>query len=173
MSVCGICREIKESKNKWTIHEHSCDSSLLREFKICEGCATDVIRKVLKEMNPEKVQENQTILSGTSILDTVILYPDNSVEFVLSMDLAKSRKLVLESAEKGDKAQREKENVEQQKNADQKVADQKKEAADQKKEAADQKKEEKREAAEQKKDEKREAAEQKKEEKREAAEQKK
>lgn len=165
MSVCGICKEMKDSKNKWTIHEHSCDSSLLREFKICEDCATNVIKKVLKEISPEKVQENQTILSGTSILDSVILHPDNSVEFVLSMDLAKSRKLVLESAEKGEKAQREKENVEQQKNADQKVADQKKEAAEQKKEAAEQKKE----AAEQKKEEKREAAEQK----REAAEQKK
>ena len=103
MLVCGICRETKDTKNKWTIHEHAVDNTLLREFKICENCASELITKVLKEMNPEKIQGNQVVLSGTSILDSVILYPDKSLEIILSMDLAKARKLVLESAEKAEK----------------------------------------------------------------------
>jgi len=96
MVVCGVCKQTKDSRNKWIIHEHAVDNSLMRDFKICDECASSVIRKILKEQGEEAVQP---ILTKTGLIDSVVLGDDNSLEITLSMDLAKARKLILEQTE--------------------------------------------------------------------------
>ena len=95
MVVCGICKQTKETRNKWVIHEHAVDNSLLRDFKICDECASNVIRKILKEQQTEG-EVTQPILTKTGLIDSIILGDDNSLEITLSMDLAKARKYIIE-----------------------------------------------------------------------------
>lgn len=97
MPVCSVCKETKEDKHKWKIREHAADNALLREFIVCEACAFSIARKVLVEV-PKEIPEPLK-LTGSSLLDAVILKPDNTLEFVLSMDLAKARRFVLNSTE--------------------------------------------------------------------------
>jgi len=98
MVVCGICKQTKDTKNKWVIHEHAVDNSLLRDFKICDECASDVIRKILKEQEPDG-DVTQPILTKTGFIDSIVLTEDNCLEITLSMDLAKARKFILEQTE--------------------------------------------------------------------------
>jgi len=98
MVVCGICKQTKDTKNRWVIHEHAVDNSLLRDFKICDECAANVIRKILKEQNTEG-ENTAPVLTKTGLIDSVTLADDNCLEITLSMDLAKARKLILEKTE--------------------------------------------------------------------------
>jgi len=98
MVVCGICKQTKNTKNKWVIHEHAVDNSLLRDFKICDECASDVIRKILKEQEPGG-DVTQPILTKTGFIDSIVLTEDNCLEITLSMDLAKARKFILDQTE--------------------------------------------------------------------------
>jgi protein-arginine kinase activator protein McsA len=98
MVVCGICKQTKDTKNRWVIHEHAVDNSLLRDFKICDQCATEVVRKILKEQQPES-DLSQLVLTKTGLVDSVTLAEDNCLEITLSMDLAKARKLIMEKTE--------------------------------------------------------------------------
>jgi len=98
MVVCGICKQTKDTKNRWVIHEHAVDNSLLRDFKICDECAGEVVRKILREQQPEG-DLSQLILTKTGLVDSVILTDDNCLEITLSMDLAKARKLIIEKTE--------------------------------------------------------------------------
>ena len=84
------------------IHEHAVDSSVLRDFKICDDCAASVIRKIVAEMNrgKEKPKEMKSIvLNRIGLIDSVTLAEDNVLEITLSMDLAKARKVVLNETE--------------------------------------------------------------------------
>ena len=99
MVVCGICKQTKDTKNRWVIHEHAVDNSLLRDFKICDECAAIVIRK-LKEPNTEG-ENTAPVLTKTGLIDSIILADDNCLEITLSMDLAKARKLIIEKTEGG------------------------------------------------------------------------
>jgi hypothetical protein len=97
MIVCGICKETKDTKNKWAIHEHAVDNSLLRDFKICDQCAGVVIRKIIKE--EQGAESTHPILTKSGLIDNIVLGDDNCLEITLSMDLAKARKLILEKTE--------------------------------------------------------------------------
>jgi len=97
MIVCGICKGTKETKNRWVVHEHAVDNSLLRDFKLCDECAAGVIRKILKEEQPGETKS--PILTKTALIDNITLGEDNCLDITLSMDLAKARKLVLEQTE--------------------------------------------------------------------------
>ncbi len=98
MVVCGICKQTKDTKNRWVIHEHAIDNSLLRDFKICDQCAGEVVRKILKEQQPES-DLSQLVLTKTGLVDSVTLTEDNCLEITLSMDLAKARKLIMDKTE--------------------------------------------------------------------------
>jgi hypothetical protein len=98
MVVCGICKQTKDTRNKWIIHEHAVDNSLLRDFKICDECAAEVVRKILKEQQPDG-DVKQPVLTKTGLVDSVVLTEDNCLEITLSMDLAKARKLIMEKTE--------------------------------------------------------------------------
>jgi len=102
MVFCGVCKENREVKNRWMIHEHAVDSSVLRDFKICDECAASVIRKIVAEMNrsKEKSEEIKSIvLNRIGLIDSVTLAEDDVLEITLSMDLAKARKIVLNETE--------------------------------------------------------------------------
>lgn len=102
MVFCGVCKENREVKNRWMIHEHAVDSSVLRDFKICDECAASVIRKIVSEMNrsKEKSEEIKSIvLNRIGLIDSVTLAEDDVLEITLSMDLAKARKIVLNETE--------------------------------------------------------------------------
>ena len=98
MVVCGVCKKTKDTRNKWMIHEHAVDNSLMRDFKICDDCASDVIRKILKEQNPDE-ELSKPILTKSGLVDSISLGEDNCLEITLSMDLAKARKFILEQTE--------------------------------------------------------------------------
>jgi hypothetical protein len=95
MVLCSICKQNKETRNRWVIHEHGSDKGLIREFKVCDGCAASVVKKVLEEMKTDS-DSGQLNLMRSGILDTIALSEDNSLEITLSMDLAKARKVILE-----------------------------------------------------------------------------
>lgn len=96
MVVCGICKQNKETKNRWVVHEHAVDDSLLRDFKACDECAGNIIRKLVLETSPDAKQFSVTT---TGLVSSIFLNEDNSLEITLSMDLAKARKLILEQTE--------------------------------------------------------------------------
>lgn len=97
MVFCGICKENKETKNRWLIREHAVDNSPMREFKICDGCAANLIRQMMEEL--KEPQEAAITLTRTGIIDNITLCDDNALEIVLSMDLARARKVVLDQTE--------------------------------------------------------------------------
>lgn len=101
MVLCGVCKKNKEAKNRWVIHEHAVDNSILREFKLCDDCATSMIRKIIAEMKKEKEEpvESTIVLNRTGLIDSITLGEDNVLEITLSMDLAKARKVVLGETE--------------------------------------------------------------------------
>lgn len=101
MVMCGVCKENKDAKNRWIIHEHAVDNSILREFKLCDNCATSMIRKIMSEMKRKKEEpvESTIVLNRTGLIDSVVLGEDNVLEITLSMDLAKARKVVLDETD--------------------------------------------------------------------------
>ena len=99
MGLCGICKSKKKSINRWTIKEHAVDNSVMRSFKLCDSCGSEILRNVLKQMSrngdiPEKID-----LGKSGLVDSVHLAEDNVLEVTLSMDLAKARKMVLDRTE--------------------------------------------------------------------------
>jgi hypothetical protein len=98
MVVCGVCKKTKDTRNKWVIHEHAVDNSLMRDFKMCDECASDVIRRILKEQNPEE-ELTRLVLTKSGLVDSITLGEDNCLEITLSMDLAKARKMILDQTE--------------------------------------------------------------------------
>ena len=99
MPVCGICKENKDVKNKWIVREHTVDNAVLRDFKLCDGCAVDVVRKVAKDADPEKKTPAQVVLTRAGFVDTIALGEDGALEVTLSMDLARARKIFLDHTE--------------------------------------------------------------------------
>ena len=51
MMTCGICKNVKDAKNKWIVREHSVNNEIMREFKLCDNCATSLIRKLSNKLN--------------------------------------------------------------------------------------------------------------------------
>lgn len=102
MVLCGVCKENKETKNRWIIREHTVDSSVLRDFKVCDDCAASVIRRIVAEMQRDKDESEEIkniVLNRIGLIDSVTLAEDNILEITLSMDLAKARKVVLDEIE--------------------------------------------------------------------------
>lgn len=102
MVLCGVCKDDREIKNRWVIHEHTVDSSVLRDFKVCDECAASVIRKIVSEMNRSKEKPGKMksiVLNRIGLIDSITLAEDNVLEITLSMDLAKARKVVLNETE--------------------------------------------------------------------------
>ena len=105
MMTCGVCKQSKETKNRWVITEHTVDNAVMRDFKVCDECATTLIRKIITEMKKEKDEpvEDTIILDRSGLVYSLALAQDNLLEITLSMDLAKARKVVLgETEEKKD-----------------------------------------------------------------------
>lgn len=105
MVTCGVCKQTKESKNKWVIKEHTVDNAVMRDFRVCDECATTIIRKIIIEMKKEKDEpvEDTIVLDRTGLVYSLALDKENFLEITLSMDLAKARKVVLgETEEKKD-----------------------------------------------------------------------
>lgn len=96
MAFCGICKEKKREKNKWIIQEHAVDNSVMRSFKLCDGCGGEIVRNVLKQMARNGIIPERIDLGKTGLVESIFLGQDNSLEVTLSMDLAKARKMVLD-----------------------------------------------------------------------------
>ena len=97
MVLCGVCKEKSKPKNRWVIQEHAVDNSILRNFKVCDVCASSLVRKIVAEMNTkDKTAPDVIDLTKTGLVDTIQLSEDNMLEITLSMDLAKARKVVLD-----------------------------------------------------------------------------
>ena len=97
MVLCGVCKKSSNPKNKWVIQEHAVDNSILRSFKVCDGCAISLVRKIVTEMNTkDKVAPEVIDLTKTGLVNSIRLGKDSCLEIVLSMDLAKARKAVLD-----------------------------------------------------------------------------
>lgn len=86
--------------NKWVIQEHAADNSLMRTFNVCDDCGAELIRNVLKQMSRDGSVPEKINLGKTGLVNSVHLNEDNVLEVVLSMDLAKARKLVLDKTER-------------------------------------------------------------------------
>lgn len=100
MVLCGVCKKEVESKNRWVIEEMAVDNSILRKFKVCDTCATALVRKIVAEMNTRDGKApDQIDLTKTGLIKSIELTSDNSLEFTISMDLAKARKVVLDTTE--------------------------------------------------------------------------
>lgn len=97
MVFCGVCKQNKETKNRWTIREHAADNSILKDFKICDSCAAMLLRKIIKNLEPDT---GPTIsLTRTGLIDSIVLSESDELEITLAMDLAKARKVIEESME--------------------------------------------------------------------------
>jgi hypothetical protein len=96
MVTCGICKNIKEVKNKWIVREHSVGNEIMREFRLCDGCATSLIRKFADKLDNVQKEGEKVILTHNTLIHGFALTEDNELEIVLPMDLAKARKIVLE-----------------------------------------------------------------------------
>ncbi|MBI1973547.1 hypothetical protein HYS54_01925 [Candidatus Micrarchaeota archaeon] len=96
MVFCGLCKQNRESKCRWTIKEHAVDNSLLKDLRVCHGCATSLVRKMLIEINPQEAANDTIVLSRTGLIDSVMLNKDDELEVAISMDVAKARKIVEE-----------------------------------------------------------------------------
>ena len=100
MVLCGVCKKDVTPKNKWVIEETAVDNSLLRKFKVCDDCATGLVRKITAEMNTrDGVAPDQIDLTKSGLIKGIQLGTDNNLEFTISMDLAKARKIVLDKTE--------------------------------------------------------------------------
>ncbi|MEM0372804.1 MAG: hypothetical protein QXO69_03145 [archaeon] len=100
MVLCGVCKKEVEPKNRWLIEETAVDNSILRKFKVCDGCATSLVRKIVAEMNTRDGKApDQIDLTKTGLIKSIELASDNVLEFTISMDLAKARKVVLDTTE--------------------------------------------------------------------------
>lgn len=106
MALCGVCKGNIKEKNRWTIEEMAVDNSLLRTFKVCDDCATSLVRKIVAEMNTKDgIAPDQIELTKTGLIKNIALAQDNCLEFTISMDLAKARKIVLDSTDDTTKQQ--------------------------------------------------------------------
>jgi len=96
MMTCGICKNVKDTKNKWIVREHSVSNEVMREFKLCDGCATSLVRKLSNKLNGTQKEGEKVILTHNTLIHGLALTEDDDLEIILPMDLAKARKLVLE-----------------------------------------------------------------------------
>ncbi|RLG20646.1 hypothetical protein DRN74_04975 [Candidatus Micrarchaeota archaeon] len=96
MVMCSICKKNKETKVNWIIEEHSVDNSVLHSFRVCDDCAAKLIRKIVSEMKLP-VSSDNLILNYTGLIGDITLNDNNELEVKLLMDLAKARKIVLNS----------------------------------------------------------------------------
>ncbi|MBI4214436.1 hypothetical protein HY546_00420 [archaeon] len=96
MVFCGLCKQNRDVRCRWTIKEHAVDNSLLKDFRVCDGCATSLVRKVFRELNPQEAANDSIIMSRAGIIDSIILNKDDELEVTISMDVAKARKVVEE-----------------------------------------------------------------------------
>ncbi len=96
MVLCSICKKEKTSKNNWIIQEHAVDNSILRQFKVCDDCASSLIKKIYLEMNPRQKEIDKIDLTKTGLVDSISITKEGHLEVILSMDLAKARRIVLE-----------------------------------------------------------------------------
>ncbi len=73
----------------------------MREFKTCDDCGTKLIRNIITEMRKEKDEPIEEVidLGKTGLVKSINLAGDNNLDIVLSMDLAKARKVVLNETE--------------------------------------------------------------------------
>ena len=96
MVFCGICKQNKDTINKWVIHEHSIDNNIMRDFKICDSCAGSLLRTLSVDKDEDIPKGTRLNLTRNTLIHELILGEDDNLEIVLSMDLAKARKLVLD-----------------------------------------------------------------------------
>ena len=96
MIVCGVCKQSKDVKNKWLVREHSIDKKVMRDFRLCDDCATSLIRKIAAKIDDIQKDGEKIYLTHNTLLNSFALDEEDNLEVVLSMDLAKARKLVLE-----------------------------------------------------------------------------
>jgi hypothetical protein len=77
------------------------DNTAMREFRTCDDCGTNLIRNIIAEMKKEKDEpvEDTIELGKTGLIKSINLAADNNIEIILSMDLAKARKVVLNETE--------------------------------------------------------------------------
>ena len=100
MMLCGVCKKDMAPKNRWFVEEKAIDNSILRKFKVCDGCGTELVRKITAEMNTrDKTAPDQIDLTKTGLIRSIELAQDNCLEFTISMDLAKARKVILDRTE--------------------------------------------------------------------------
>ena len=95
MVLCSVCKETKENRVNWVIHEHSVNNQVLHSFKICDPCAAKLIREIVKEMKLP-MTEDPLILNYTGLIGDLTLSAENELEVILLMDLAKARKAVMD-----------------------------------------------------------------------------
>lgn len=99
MAVCGICKKNRKPVNRWTIQEKAVDNSILRDFKLCDTCGGDLVRRVLMGMSRDNTLPDNIHLHKSGLVNSIVLGEDNVLEVTLSMDLAKARKIVLDNLE--------------------------------------------------------------------------
>ena len=101
MVLCGVCKGNITPKNRWLIEETAVDNSLLRKFSVCDGCATSLVRKIVSEMNTrDGIAPDHIDLTKTGLIKSIDLAKDDCLEFTISMDLAKARKIVMDCTER-------------------------------------------------------------------------
>jgi len=96
MVTCGICKENKEVKNRWIAQEHSVSNEIMREFRLCDGCAVSLVRKLSNKLDDIQKDGEKIILTHNTLIHSLVLNENDELELVIPMDLAKARKLVLE-----------------------------------------------------------------------------
>ncbi|MBS3060014.1 MAG: hypothetical protein J4432_00715 [DPANN group archaeon] len=95
MVFCGVCKETKEVKNRWNINEHSADNNIMRNFKVCDGCAVSLVKRLSEEERDDSAPDKINMVRS-SLIKEFYLAEDGNLELTISMDLAKARKLILE-----------------------------------------------------------------------------
>jgi len=99
MVTCGVCKVNRSVKNRWVVREHTVDNEVMREFKLCDGCATSLIRKLSNKLDGIQMEGEKVLLTHSNLIHSLALNEQDELEIVLPMDLAKARKLVLEETD--------------------------------------------------------------------------
>ncbi|MEM3411753.1 MAG: hypothetical protein QW735_02250 [archaeon] len=97
MVFCALCKQNKDTLNKWTIRDHAVDNSILNELKVCDDCAIDLLKKLyVKEGEDPKQKLSSLNLIRLEIIENIGVSENKALEVTLSMDFAQVRKLISE-----------------------------------------------------------------------------
>lgn len=99
MVFCPLCKDTKDTTYNWSIHEHGADSRV-RKFKICDGCAGTLLRKMTKKvmgLREEHEIPDPLIISKTGIINEIALMTDDALEITIDLDIGKARRWIEKS----------------------------------------------------------------------------